>query len=86
MKKDLEDLLDEIKDRMDYYLRKADDPNFVEIEQSCIVTKLNSGTIQENIKFPSKYRDQINDRLLKILCFENLTLNPKFFINSRASS
>ena len=36
VKKDLEDLLDEIKDRMDYYLRKADDPNFVEIEQSCV--------------------------------------------------
>lgn len=36
MKKDLEDLLDEIKERMDYYLKKADDPNFVKIEQSCI--------------------------------------------------
>lgn len=36
MKKDLEDLLDEIKERMDYYLKKADDPNFVQIEQSCV--------------------------------------------------
>lgn len=36
MKDKLEDLLNEIKDKMDYYLRKADDPNFVEIEQSCI--------------------------------------------------
>lgn len=36
MKKDLEDLLDEIKERMDYYLKKADDPNFVQMEQSCV--------------------------------------------------
>ena len=36
MKKDLEDLLDEIQERMDYYLKKADDPNFVQIEQSCV--------------------------------------------------
>ena len=27
MKKDLEDLIDELKERMDHYLNKADDPS-----------------------------------------------------------
>lgn len=45
----------------------------IELEQNCIVTKLNSGKIQENIKFPAKYKDKINDRLLKILGFNNIS-------------
>ena len=39
----------------------------IKIEKSCVVTKLNSGEIQENIKFPSKYRDKLNRRFLDIL-------------------
>lgn len=58
----------------------ADDKKFFSImcgnmmnkEKECIVTKLNSGVIQENIKFPSMYRNEINQRLLKILGFENI--------------
>lgn len=46
--------------------------NMIEIEQACIVTKLNAGKLQENIKFPADYRNHINDRLLKILGFGNL--------------
>lgn len=49
--------------------------SMIKIEKECIVTKLNAGTLQENIKFPSKYRDQINDRLLKILGFDKLNSN-----------
>ena len=47
----------------------------IEIEQSCIVTKLNSGTIQENIKFPAIYRNKLNRRLLTILGFNNLDIS-----------
>lgn len=47
----------------------------MEIEKDCIVTKLNSGTIQENIKFPLKYRNQLNRRFLDILGFGNLDVN-----------
>src|SRR5574344_110451 len=36
-------------------------------ENNYIVTKMNAGTAQENIKFPVKYRLQINERILKIL-------------------
>src|SRR5574344_1295948 len=36
-------------------------------EGNYIVTKMNAGVAQENIKFPVKYRLQINERLLKIL-------------------
>lgn len=36
-------------------------------EKDFIVTKKNAGVLQENIKFPVKYRDMINERLLKIL-------------------
>lgn len=32
-----------------------------------IVTKVNAGAAQENIKFPKEYRDKINARILKIL-------------------
>lgn len=36
-------------------------------ENQYTVTKMNAGSIQENIKFPKKYRDAINERLIKIL-------------------
>lgn len=39
----------------------------VNIEEDCITTKLNAGAKQENIKFPSIYREKINERLVKIL-------------------
>ncbi|MBQ9939961.1 MAG: N-6 DNA methylase [Clostridia bacterium] len=39
----------------------------IAIEEECIVTKLNAGTEQENIKFPCHYREILNQRFLKIL-------------------
>lgn len=36
-------------------------------ENDYIVTKVNAGAIQENIKFPEKYRNQINQRVINIL-------------------
>ena len=36
-------------------------------EDKFIVTKLNAGFAQENIKFPEEYRIKINERILKIL-------------------
>ena len=44
----------------------------IKMEKDCIVTKLNSGKIQENVKFPLKYREKINKKLLEILGFYNL--------------
>lgn len=44
----------------------------INTEKDYIVTKLNSGKIQENIKFPEKYRNIINQRLLDILGFKDL--------------
>ena len=46
-------------------------------EKKYIVTKMNAGTVQENIKFPQKYREAINKRLLGILGFDSdgCTLN-----------
>lgn len=43
------------------------------IEKQCIVTKLNAGTLQENIKFPPEYRTEINNRILKILGFTDVS-------------
>lgn len=40
-----------------------------EEEKKYIVTKLNAGNSQENIKFPDEYRIEINNRILKILGF-----------------
>jgi hypothetical protein len=40
-------------------------------EEKYIITKLNAGVVQENIKFPKKYRDAINRRLLDILSCQN---------------
>lgn len=45
----------------------------ISIEKQCIVTKLNAGKLQENIKFPEKYRVEINNRILKILGFNGLS-------------
>lgn len=50
MKDELEILLQEINERMEYYLRKADDPNFVEIEQSCIGHYCELKEMKERIK------------------------------------
>ena len=36
-------------------------------ESKYIITKVNAGVPQENIKFPQKYREEINDRILKLL-------------------
>lgn len=45
------------------------------IEKDCIITKLNAGAKQENIKFPSLYREKINERLVKILsCHDDYKL------------
>ena len=47
----------------------------VQIETKYIVTKLNAGETQENIKFPCEYRRRINQRILKILkCTEQSEL------------
>ena len=62
-----------------YDLLSEDDKMFFEnicakmvsVENNCIVTKLNAGAYQENIKFPKEYRDNINKRLLTILGFDN---------------
>lgn len=48
--------------------------SMVKLEKECIVTKLNAGILQENIKFPPNYRNQINERLLKILGIDNSNL------------
>ncbi|MCL2806532.1 MAG: SAM-dependent methyltransferase [Treponema sp.] len=41
-------------------------------ERQYIVTKLNAGAEQENIKFPAEFREQINARFFKILgCTDN---------------
>lgn len=39
-------------------------------EKDYIVTKVNAGIKQENIKFPDTYRKKINQRILKMLDFE----------------
>lgn len=41
-----------------------------ELEGKCIVTKVNAGVAQENLKFPNEYRLMINSRLLKVLGYE----------------
>jgi predicted RNA methylase len=40
-------------------------------EEKYITTKINAGKIQENIKFPKKYRDIINQKFLNILDCKN---------------
>ena len=58
-----------------YDLFTDEDKNFlsqitnemIENENVYTVTKMNAGNIQENIKFPRKYRDLLNSRFLKIL-------------------
>lgn len=37
------------------------------IEPDCLVYKKNAGNMQENIKFPDKYRTEINNIFLKTL-------------------
>lgn len=39
-------------------------------EQNYVTTKVNANVPQENIKFPKEYRDEINERILKILGFK----------------
>ncbi len=58
-----------------YSLLKVEDKVFfsqisnkmISSEDDLTVTKLNAGNIQENIKFPKKYRDILNERFLTIL-------------------
>ena len=55
-------------------LLSADDEKFFKTtaekllkeESKYIITKVNAGVPQENIKFPEEYREEINDRILKI--------------------
>lgn len=42
----------------------------IRVEADYIVTKLNAGVAQENIKFPPKYCEQINNRLLSVLGYK----------------
>ena len=37
------------------------------LERSYIVTKMNAGAVQENVKFPVEYRNKLNEILLRIL-------------------
>lgn len=39
----------------------------IEEESKYIITKMNAGELQENIKFPFKYREKINNKLLSIM-------------------
>lgn len=39
----------------------------IQNENNYIITKINAGKLNENIKFPEKYRKQINKQILKIL-------------------
>lgn len=39
----------------------------INLEENCITTKLNAGQLQENIKFPSYFRERINEKFIKIL-------------------
>ena len=56
-------------------------------ESNFIVTKINAGALQENIKFPENYRNKINKRILKIIGANidtkvfDLIHNNKFFNN-----
>lgn len=43
----------------------------IQVEANYIVTKLNAGEPQENIKFPQKYNKKINDKILSILGFKD---------------
>lgn len=52
-------------------------------ENDFIITKVNAGVVQENIKFPEEFRNKINNRLLKILDSE---LTSKDFDKVHANS
>ncbi|MBE6771443.1 MAG: N-6 DNA methylase [Ruminococcaceae bacterium] len=57
------DLLSE--DDKDFFAKMS--KKMIETEKDYIVTKLNAGVEQENIKFPEQYRNEINVRILKML-------------------
>ena len=58
-----------------FNLLTVDDKNFfsniknemIFEEKNYLITKVNAGDVQENVKFPEEYRNKINNRLLKIL-------------------
>lgn len=52
-------------------------------EESYLIRKLNAGKTQENIKFPKKYRDEINNRMLSILACD---IKPSTFDLVHANS
>lgn len=52
-------------------------------EKDYVVTKVNAGVIQENIKFPEKYRNEINKHLLKML---EMNVEPEVFDLVHANS
>ena len=52
----------------DYFVMTA--KRLMDEEDRFIVTKLNAGRPQENIKFPEKYRNEINGKILSVLGFD----------------
>ena len=57
------------KEDIDFFKNTCKD--MINNEKKCIVTKMNAGAPQENIKFPSAYREKINRKLLDLLGFNN---------------
>lgn len=55
----------------------------IETEKDYIITKMNAGEEQENIKFPEQYRNEINTRILKILGYD---CDASIFKNIHANS
>ena len=51
----------------DYLFFENHYKEMMKIENNYIVTKMNAGTEQENIKFPEEYRNEINKKILSIL-------------------
>lgn len=46
-----------------------------EKEKKYITKKMNSGVLQENIKFPEEYKKIINNKILSILGFDSNLIN-----------
>lgn len=57
-----------------------------EHEEAYLSYKKNTGKLQENIKFPDKYRKQINEILLKSLGFDNTDIFYKVHSNTALST
>ena len=63
----------------------------IDKEKEYVSTKVNAGVVQENIKFPEKYKNIINSKILQILgckeepCIFNQVHANKFFIDCEDS-